>query len=865
MKRTMKKFIAVLLIILSLFHFTYSNYMPVYCAEDDTTLLNKGLKTFQTVTETVTNIMGGIVGILLWLPKLGLVASVMGLQSLMGMVVYVDGATEGNVENFLVTPFEIFFNKVQILDINFLDVNPSNPKAKNTTSIRTQVAKWYYVVRLLAISILLLILLYVGIRMAISSVASEKAIYKKSLVDWSVSLVLVFVLQYIIMFTVQANNAIINALEILATEKENPLGMSTAIMDILELSMGVGWSSFAAVAIYIIIVVQTFIFFLKYVKRMLTIGFLIIISPLISITYSIDKMGDGKAQALNNWLKEFVYGVLIQPFHCIMYLAFVNVAIGLLGDTGIKDVFGVGGNGNQLAGAILAIVCLTFIDTGENLVKKIFGLESDTAGSLKMAAGMAAGVSLAKSAPKMAQNARKGINFAKNNVSKAGNALAVRNMQRKNPSMTRSEAQSAVDQQREQKQLEKRGKKTVKSINKKKNAKVEERMKENLNLSDEAFDELKDKAKKGDKKALGTINGAFNTANKELKVEKQMKKDLMAEGHTAESAEKWMKERKGSDEYNQREKIATNKVDQRRRDINGVKKLAGTFTRATGGVMFSSLLACASMGANQWGAVPGLFSMANTMVRDGHNSKEGTIAKEVSAQCQSVGCKNETETNTLINQAIVEGDQKKLEPNSKESKDIKTELEQVLMAMGLESKLEQILASIEKEKRQDPQNFDLNSVLQRTVGPQHAENETLQEKAQAFADHTSKVIIYEEVQKNRTFAGDDDRLRDMAVENVDYMANAQQNSTPEQIDVNQVVTHVQDARNVETIINRIDQADVELAIRKIDEKLAELRGIENPSEKIQAQVIKFTQARDQLSERMSQSPSEPDPSGSEGE
>ena len=55
-----------------------------------------------------------------------------------------------------------------------------------------------------------------------------------------------------------------------------------------------------------------------YIKRMLTVGFLIVIAPLITITYSIDKMGDGKSQALNAWLKEFIYNVLIQTFHCII-------------------------------------------------------------------------------------------------------------------------------------------------------------------------------------------------------------------------------------------------------------------------------------------------------------------------------------------------------------------------------------------------------------------------------------------------------------------------------------------------------------------------------------------------------------------
>jgi hypothetical protein len=42
------------------------------------------------------------------------------------------------------------------------------------------------------------------------------------------------------------------------------------------------------------------------------VGFLILISPLITISYAIDKMGDGRAQALNNWFKEFIYNVIIQ-------------------------------------------------------------------------------------------------------------------------------------------------------------------------------------------------------------------------------------------------------------------------------------------------------------------------------------------------------------------------------------------------------------------------------------------------------------------------------------------------------------------------------------------------------------------------
>lgn len=105
-------------------------------------------------------------------------------------------------------------------------------------------------------------------------------------------------------------------------------------------------------------------FLFSYVRRMLTIGFLIIISPLITITYSIDKVGDGQAQALNTWLKEFIFTVLIQPFHCIIYIVFISSAIDLLSWEG------------SIPKMVLAIICLSFIWKAEKIVKEIFGFSS---------------------------------------------------------------------------------------------------------------------------------------------------------------------------------------------------------------------------------------------------------------------------------------------------------------------------------------------------------------------------------------------------------------------------------------------------------------------------------------------------------
>ena len=101
------------------------------------------------------------------------------------------------------------------------------------------------------------------------------------------------------------------------------------------------------------------------------------IAPIITITYSMDRVGDGKAQALNTWFSEFMLNVLIQPFHCLIYIVFPNTAIILIQEAGWGSV----------AGAVLAIMCMVFIWPGEKIIKKIFNFEksstmADTVASL---------------------------------------------------------------------------------------------------------------------------------------------------------------------------------------------------------------------------------------------------------------------------------------------------------------------------------------------------------------------------------------------------------------------------------------------------------------------------------------------------
>lgn len=251
----------------------------------------------------------------------------------------------------------------KFLDVNFFDLNLSDGAL---LTFRTAVAKWYYILRLISAAILLVILIYVGIKMAISTIASEQAKYKQMLVDWVASLALLFLLHYIIIFAITVNSSLVRAL--VGSFKDPTEGMLGTLTARAIFS---GVEGLFAAAVYLIMVGQIFSFFLLYMKRMVTVGFLIMIAPLITVTYAIDKMGDGKAQALNAWLKELVYNILIQPFHCVLFLAFFDAVAKIIeGDT-----FSIGAY-------IFAIVIMKFMKKAEDILRKIFHFEASSMSSI---------------------------------------------------------------------------------------------------------------------------------------------------------------------------------------------------------------------------------------------------------------------------------------------------------------------------------------------------------------------------------------------------------------------------------------------------------------------------------------------------
>ncbi len=343
----MKKLISMLLVATLLFNFIFCN--QVYASSQDASYTQddpniKGSDLEQGMNDGIWDYAGSAVKLALtpFSTLFGTIAGILAaffnlfpslLQFLMKVCVG---------ESFLIE--KAVFGEIAIFDVNYFNTSePYQYTIGNGTyettfssdnnmiiSLRNSVAKYYYILRLIAVAIALLVLIYVGIRMTISTIADDKAKYKKMLIGWIESIVILFLLQYIIVIIFGVGkifeDLIYNLKCIL--QASGDISFESQILAEIQKSMlgKAGWNYVLySVMFWVLVYIQTK-FFLLYYKRLITVGFLILIAPLITVTYPIDKLGDGKAQAFSVWLNEMMMNVFIQPIHAIIYLVFMFTA-----------------------------------------------------------------------------------------------------------------------------------------------------------------------------------------------------------------------------------------------------------------------------------------------------------------------------------------------------------------------------------------------------------------------------------------------------------------------------------------------------------------------------------------------------------
>lgn len=432
-----------------MFNFIYP-YIPIYAADDDSdekapggTLLQPLIDLISAVGEGVIWIIqsqvlgmstsnihidqgdnGGIVGAIVGIGATAIswvfTPLTFGGSLLVGLGTgFVAGSLVGKafpddfyLPIYKISPQEIFSDQIPALHINFI-----NPKTYDSEGeegsifginvynsakvLGPQISKWYVAIRNLVLVGLMVVLLYIGIRIVISSTSGEKAKYKEHIKDWLVAVVLVVFMHYIMAFALTLTEYITNILngqnypvaiefdkdQVKEIEKQSGVEVPKAadgnyyyytnLMGYARLQQQMDtrdddgntqftWSYIGYTIIYLVLVIYTVMFLIIYFKRVIYMAFLTIIAPLVALTYPIDKISDGQAQAFNMWLKEYMYNLLLQPFHLLLYTLLVGSVIDL-----------------ATHNMIYAIVALGFLVPAEQLLRKFFGFEkASTTGSI---------------------------------------------------------------------------------------------------------------------------------------------------------------------------------------------------------------------------------------------------------------------------------------------------------------------------------------------------------------------------------------------------------------------------------------------------------------------------------------------------
>lgn len=329
---------------------------------------------------------------------------------------------------------EIFKGNILLFDVNFFDDVPEieaktnsegevqyyyyindegeEVKTSNQSSIamlKETISSWYNALRNICLVIMLSVLVYIGIRILLSSVASDRAKYMTMLKDWFVGLCLLFLMHYIMAFSVTLVEKLTDVVKssvdengymVVIQDKDGKLSEAvdeehlnqpdtiqeengekylywpTNLMGSLrlQLQMEQYGAQYIGLAIcFFILIIFTVYFTFVYLKRLLYMAFLTLIAPMVALTYCIDKINDGSAQGFNKWFKEYIFNLLIQPMHLLLYYILVTSAFELAG----KNV-------------IYSIVAIGFMIPAERLLRSLFGFEkASTPGMLNGAAGAA--------------------------------------------------------------------------------------------------------------------------------------------------------------------------------------------------------------------------------------------------------------------------------------------------------------------------------------------------------------------------------------------------------------------------------------------------------------------------------------------
>ena len=233
-----------------------------------------------------------------------------------------------------ITIDKLIYNNVQKVSIDYFhDIDSDDVDNATKEPIKAfmepVVEKWYAVFFKIATMVYMVVLVYIGIAILISSTAEKKASYKQLFSTWCIGIVILFMFPYVMKYIILANNAFVKSLQVYGgyVEPSSQTNLSQkdyydvyskygTIRFVDELTGVVGEDSetnqysmmiitrlaaqvdadqnkegdITLAIVYLILIGQMIAILIMYYKRAFMIAFLITIFPLVAMTYVIDKL-----------------------------------------------------------------------------------------------------------------------------------------------------------------------------------------------------------------------------------------------------------------------------------------------------------------------------------------------------------------------------------------------------------------------------------------------------------------------------------------------------------------------------------------------------------------------------------------------
>lgn len=294
-------------------------------------------------------------------------------------VTFVDklwGASATSYAGTRVTVESVLFNKLPLTDANFFNfeqaggydlVDAQGNPVSWIYDLRKNLSMGYVYIRNFSIALMLFVLIYTAIRLALSSIAERKAGFSKMLTSWFAGLCIVIFIHFFMYGVIWFNNTLVDVLmKFNVAEASEILGDTTGTSTLYDAVRTKAYEfdfydGLVGLILYIIMVYLLLKYVFIYLKRMISIYVLALMGSVIGVRYAMEKASGKKATSLLPWMKDYIFNVLIQTIHCLLYVTLVTLAV----QSALTSV----------AGLILAILILQFILKADKLFRYIFNIK----------------------------------------------------------------------------------------------------------------------------------------------------------------------------------------------------------------------------------------------------------------------------------------------------------------------------------------------------------------------------------------------------------------------------------------------------------------------------------------------------------